>query len=1006
MIERLESIKTLLAGQIFVGSSEGETVLIPREGLLFSAEFQRDGSDLVLINEMQPSVRITGYFNHAEAPPITDPSGGELSGRVVELLAGPIAPGQYAQLPNLAGAAGADIIGQVENLTGTASVRRTDGTEEEMTASTKVFANDVVSTGVDGQLSITFADGTIFTMAANSRMVLDDLIYDPNATDNSATFDLVEGSFVFIAGAVAKTGGMTVNTPAATMGIRGTTVHVDIQTVNGVTTVEVSLNRDPDGELGSFTLTRLDGTVIDTLDTTETKWVVSPIEGETREVFRTVEDLASDQVLITRAAASFGSAIERVNNGGNYVEGADGRIEDGRRGDLGSGIGTDFASNGFIDGPDARPRGGAGELFTQTGGREPGAGPLSGDDRSGPRAQGPQQDERGPGTTPEGDGQTASSSGFVGFDLPDLGLTVNEDGQTTVFGFNLTNPSGGLLTTTITAGSTVTLVPGSGVTILVGDGVDDEMLVIRGTAEQINAALDGLTYKPSANADDEGSLTFSVTDGVTTVTAQTSVTIIPAQDPPEANDDALTRSEDSNLVVGNVLANDTDPDTTPVPDVLSVQSAEAIIYSYPQALTLGVPTILGDGGRFVLFADGTYSFDPLGNYSDLGVGDTRVEEITVTVVDSTGNTDTSVLRITITGTDSAPEISSGLRGATEDQTLNFDLTDFALDPEGGALTFTAALFNGEAVTIDADTTLSTGEVIRVNADGTGSIVFTGENEGLRGGEILDRPLEFTAQDGAGNASTGSVTLRASGVNDAPSLSPISVPLVEGGSIVQMAGGLTITDPDSDVGDRSFIILTLPTNGTVTFQGVPVTIGQSITQAQMSATGFRYTHDGSETTSDSFDFAVDDGDGGSTVATSSYTITPANDAPVIAVDDSDGAYSEGDAPQGAFKVTSLTDADDTNIESARVSISNNFEAGDTLSFADTRDIVSSYDATSGVLTITGTASLADYEAALRSVQFSNTTNDDVTANFRTFSVSVNDGDVDSMVASAFQQVLAV
>ena len=69
-----------------------------------------------------------------------------IRGAHVALMAGPIAPGQYAQ-------AGADIgaspVGQVEVLDGDASVQRVDGTVEMLQVGMKVFQNDVLQTGED-----------------------------------------------------------------------------------------------------------------------------------------------------------------------------------------------------------------------------------------------------------------------------------------------------------------------------------------------------------------------------------------------------------------------------------------------------------------------------------------------------------------------------------------------------------------------------------------------------------------------------------------------------------------------------------------------------------------------------------------------------------------------------------------------------------------------------------------------------------------------------------------
>jgi hypothetical protein len=91
-----------------------------------------------------------------------------------------------------------------------------------------VYQGDVIQTGADGKVGITFTDGTAFNLSNNARMVLDEFVYDPKGTSNSTLFSLTKGTFTFVAGRVAKTGDMKFDTPVATMGIRGTTPHVEI----------------------------------------------------------------------------------------------------------------------------------------------------------------------------------------------------------------------------------------------------------------------------------------------------------------------------------------------------------------------------------------------------------------------------------------------------------------------------------------------------------------------------------------------------------------------------------------------------------------------------------------------------------------------------------------------------------------------------------------------------------------------------------------------------------
>ena len=59
-------------------------------------------------------------------------------------------------------------------------------------------------------------------------MAMTEFVYDPNNTSNATLLSLTKGTFTFVAGKIAKSGDMKIDTPVATMGIRGTTPHVEI----------------------------------------------------------------------------------------------------------------------------------------------------------------------------------------------------------------------------------------------------------------------------------------------------------------------------------------------------------------------------------------------------------------------------------------------------------------------------------------------------------------------------------------------------------------------------------------------------------------------------------------------------------------------------------------------------------------------------------------------------------------------------------------------------------
>lgn len=134
-----------------------------------------------------------------------------------------------------------------------------------------------------------------------------------------------------------------------------------------------------------------------------------------------------------------------------------------------------------------------------------------------------------------------------------------------------------------------------------------------------------------------------------------------------------------------------------------------------------------------------------------------------------------------------------------------------------------------------------------------------------------------------------------------------------------------------------------------------------------------------------------------------TITDVNDAPVISASTGKTATAAGEAVYADSFVT-VSDVDSPTLASATVSITNNFQSGqDILSFANTDssaygNITGSYNASNGVLTLSssdGTATLAQWQAALRTVEFNYESGDGTPVTLeRTIEFKVNDGDLDS------------
>ncbi len=246
-----------LAAKPFIAKGHGHVpdgaFVVPDPNLIFNGEFKRAGLDLVLSHEGQEFV-VHDYFRGEKRAAVASPDGAHLTGDIVNALTGHVQVAQAAP-----GAAAAQVIGHVTKLSGSATAIR-NGVSVILNNGDNVEKGDVVSTGADSTLGITFIDGTVFGLSSNARMVLNEMVYDPNGSSNSSLLSLVAGTITFVAGETAKHGDMKVDTPVATMGIRGTAVLTQINFVvpagGGDPQPQASFQVlvEPNGTTGSYIL--------------------------------------------------------------------------------------------------------------------------------------------------------------------------------------------------------------------------------------------------------------------------------------------------------------------------------------------------------------------------------------------------------------------------------------------------------------------------------------------------------------------------------------------------------------------------------------------------------------------------------------------------------------------------------------------------------------------------------------------------------------------------------
>jgi hypothetical protein len=116
----------------------------------------------------------------------------------------------------------------------------------------------------------------------------------------------------------------------------------------------------------------------------------------------------------------------------------------------------------------------------------------------------------------------------------------------------------------------------------------------------------------------------------------------------------------------------------------------------------------------------------------------------------------------------------------------------------------------------------------------------------------------------------------------------------------------------------------------------------------------------------------------------------NTAPALTTTAGALSYTENDPAKDIDSGLTLTDADSANMSGATVEITGNYQNGqDVLSFTTQNNISGSFSAANGRMTLTGSSSVANYQTALRSVKYSNTS-ENPSAATRTVTFQANDG----------------
>jgi hypothetical protein len=261
-----------------IGTAGVERIVVPGGDFMLVAEYIRKGDDLILVGADGTRILIKDYFASENPPTLANETGAAIDAALVGKLAGPQAPGLYAQAGNGDKASdGGGPVGKVDTLTGSVEVKRADGTRSSLNKGDPLFEGDVLATGQAASVGMTFADGTTLSLGEKGRLVLDHLAYDPGAKTGEAQISLLGGSFAMVSGQISKTApdALSIKTPTMTVGIRGTGVTGNSSTV--------AMMQEAGGVTGEVTLTTGNGQTM-TLNVPGQAATIGPTGGLTKTI--------------------------------------------------------------------------------------------------------------------------------------------------------------------------------------------------------------------------------------------------------------------------------------------------------------------------------------------------------------------------------------------------------------------------------------------------------------------------------------------------------------------------------------------------------------------------------------------------------------------------------------------------------------------------------------------------------------------------------------------------
>jgi len=547
-------------------------------------------------------------------------------------------------------------------------------------------------------------------------------------------------------------------------------------------------------------------------------------------------------------------------------------------------------------------------------------------------------------------------------------------------------------------------------------------------------------------------ITFTINDGLAdSVAATRSLTVTPVNDPPNLSDleaavQLYQEGTPGVAVTGTVDVGDPDGPSIAsatvkisgnyrtAEDVLTFAASGGITGSWDAVA--GVMTLSGSGSA----AQYQTALRAV-TYRDTGVNpDLSVRSITFQVSDGTLLSNAVTRTLTPVRVNQAPVLSA-IEAATllaTEKAAPIALTAAVLLTDVDSATCSGAVVRfavnyqaGQDVLSYATVGAITGNWDAVSGSLTlvGSDSLTNYRTALRSvkyqcvGAVPSaaiRTVTFQVTDGTGTSNLVSRALGVTAINDVPTVTGVETTaqtFTEGGPAVQVTSSAVLADADNALLASATIKISVnfkpaedvlafvntaaitgawnATTGVLTFTGSDTVANY---QAALAAVTYRNTSRAPTVTARTISIQVGDGAAFSAAVTRSLAIVPVNNAPVLSgMETASFLIATGPAKVVTAALT-VSDVDSAQMASAVVSLATNFQASqDILAFTNTATITGAWNATTGVLTLTGLDTVANYQKALRAVTYQNTSATPDPA-VRSITFQVNDGALASQVVA--------